>query len=146
MTKEEIRNIAEEYAKKFTKTFLELATDSWYYDALDWFDYEYGTEFDEDGMKCVSDKERDIFASEISKLYEDRYEAEYGLIDDYYYLKGIIGELNSCIERIMKIKKKYSPVTHPIEISDDTIGHLIKGWQQLIDVRNRTNSQLKIEE
>jgi hypothetical protein len=37
-----IVNIAREYAEKnFTREFLETATDSWYFDVLDWFENEY---------------------------------------------------------------------------------------------------------
>lgn len=146
MSKEEVISIAKEYAKKFTSNFLALATDSWYYDAMDWFDYNYGSIRDEDGDLYATPDERDWFAEEITKLFDDKYQDEYGLIDDYYYLKGIIYDIkHKTISQLESIQHKYKEgksIYVPNEINEK----FLDACKDIEKILKETNNKFKIEE
>lgn len=145
MSKEEVIVIAQEYAKKFDSNFLALATDAWYYDAVEWFDYNYGTIRDEDGDLFATPDEREWFAEEISKLFDTKYQEEYGLIDDYYYIKGIIYDLNKkTITQLLNIKNKYRE-NYSIAIPDSVIAKLEEVTLELKEILKTTNDKLNIE-
>lgn len=104
-----IVNIAMEYAEKtFTKEFLDTCTDSWYFDALDWFEYTYKT----------TEAQRNEFSEKIQYQFERYYLKEYGKRDDYYHVKGIIRELGELHSRVEEILKHGTLQPHGITLKD----------------------------
>ena len=104
-----IVNIALEYANKtFTKEFLDTCTDSWYFDALDWFEYTYKT----------NKKQRDEFSGIIQYQFNRYYTKEYGKRDDYYHLKGITREMENLASQLNEILKRGTLQTHNITFKD----------------------------
>lgn len=133
-----IVNIAREYAEKtFTKEFLETATDSWYFDALDWFEYTY---------KVTPDsQESNEFSEKIQYQFDRYYTMHFGKRDDYYYLKGIISDMKEMHDKLEEILKRGTVQPH---------GVTLKGCMKKLNnmqfslglVRSSLNRQYSFEE
>ena len=106
-----IVNIAREYAERvFTKEFLDSTSDSWYFDALDWFEYTYKVEPDS--------KEAKEFSEKIQYQFDRHYIMRFGKRDDYYYLKGIIRDMKDMHEKLEIILKHGTLTGHGTTIKD----------------------------
>jgi len=106
-----IVNIAREYAERvFTKEFLDSTSDSWYFDALDWFEYTYKVEPDSNEAKEFSEK--------IQYQFDRHYIMHFGKRDDYYYLKDIIRDMKDMHEKLEIILKHGTLTGHGTTIKD----------------------------
>lgn len=117
MTKEEILEIAQNYAKEhFSPEFVSGCSDSWYYEALNWFDENYGYEVIPVEFKKIfgisSDKinkvskpsEREEFGYQIDRLFKDTYNKHFGKQDDYLGIKVIKDNLQNELNNLVKIQ------------------------------------------
>ena len=133
-----IVNIAREYAEKnFTREFLETATDSWYFDVLDWFENEYNV--------TPESKEIDKFSREIQIQFDRYYTKEFGKRDDYYYLKGIMSDMKEMHGRLEEILRRGTVQPHGVTLKD-CMKHLTEMQFSLGLVRSSMNRKHKFEE
>ena len=133
-----IVNIAREYAEKtFTKEFLETCTDSWYFDALDWFENEYNV--------TLESKEIGKFSKEIQIQFNRYYTKEFGKRDDYYHLKGVITDLKKLHQQIEGILANGTMKPHGITLQD-TLKKLTNMQFSLGLVVSAVNRKYKFEE
>ena len=106
-----IVNIAREYAEKtFTKEFLDSTSDSWYFDAIDWFEYTYKVKPDS--------PESNEFAEKIQYQFDRYYTMHFGKRDDYYHIKGIIRDMESMHTQLTDILRRGTLAPHGITIKD----------------------------
>ena len=106
-----IVNIAREYAEKtFTKEFLDSTSDSWYFDAIDWFEHTYKVKPDS--------PESNEFAQKIQYQFDRYYTMHFGKRDDYYRLNGIIHDMESMHSQLTDILKRGTLSPHGITIKD----------------------------
>ena len=132
-----IVNIAREYAEKnFTRKFLETATDSWYFDALDWFENEYNV--------TPESKERDKFSREIQIQFDRYYTKEFGKRDDYYYLKGIMSNMKEMHDKLEEILKRGTVQPHGVTLKG-CMKHLTEMQFSLGLVRSSMNRKYNFE-
>jgi hypothetical protein len=131
-----IVNIAREYAEKtFTKEFLETCTDSWYFDALDWFEYTYKT----------TNAQRNEFSGKIQYQFNRYYIRVFGKRDDYYHLKGVITDLKKLHQQIEGILANGTMKPHGITLQD-TLKKLTNMQFSLGLVVSAVNRKYKFEE
>ena len=132
-----IVNIAREYAEKtFTKEFLETCTDSWYFDALDWFENEYNV--------TPESKESDKFSGEIQIQFDRYYTKEFGKRDDYYHLKGIMSDMKEMHDRLEEILKRGTVQPHGFTLKG-CMKHLTEMQFSLGLVRSSMNRKYNFE-
>lgn len=132
-----IVTIAREYAEKnFTRKFLETATDSWYFDALDWFEGEYN-------VTSESEESRK-FAKEIDAQFDRYYTKEFGKRDDYYHLKGIMSDMKEMHDRLEEILKRGTVQPHGVTLKD-CMKHLTEMQFSLGLVRSSMNRKYNFE-
>lgn len=104
-----IVTIAREYAEKnFTREFLDSCSDSWYFDAIEWFEHEYHMDMDSD--------ETSEFSKEIQIQFDRYYTKEYGKRDDYYHLKGIMSDMKDMHDRLAEILKRGTMQPHGVTL------------------------------
>ena len=133
-----IVTIAREYAEKnFTREFLETATDSWYFDALDWFENEYNV--------TPESKEADKFSGEIQIQFDRYYTKEFGKRDDYYHLKGIMSDMKEMHDRLEEILKRGTVQPHGVTLKD-CMKRLTEMQFSLGLVRSSMNRKYNFEE
>lgn len=101
MTKEEVIEAAKLYAERFTKEWMASQSDSWYWEANDWFFNEYLRK-EESGYTILDSWFRDA----ISELWRDKWNQYFGEDDDYYTLISVKHDLESrVIEPLAEVKK-----------------------------------------
>lgn len=133
-----IVTIAREYAERtFTREFLETTTDSWYFDALDWFENEYKVTPDSD--------ESDKFSEEIQIQFERYYLKEFGKRDDYYCLKGIMMDMKKLHSQLDEILRHGTLQPHGVTLKD-CMKRLTEMQFSLGLVRSSMNRKYNFEE
>ena len=131
-----IVTIAIDYAANtFTKDFLDTCSDSWYFDALDWFEYTY----------YVNEAQVDEFREKIQYQFDRLYIKHYGKRDDYYRLKGIIKDLNGLYSEVEDIIQRGTLTPHCITLND-TLHKLTNMQFSLGLVTSSVNRQYKFED
>lgn len=104
-----IVTIAREYAEKnFTREFLDSCSDSWYFDAIEWFEDKYNVE--QGSKKC------DDFSAQIQYQFERYYTKEFGKRDDYYHLKGIMSDMKDLHDRLAEILNRGTMQPHGVTL------------------------------
>ena len=132
-----IVTIAREYAeKKFTREFLASCTDSWYFDALNWFEYEYKVGQDS--------KESNEFSAQIQYQFDRYYTKEFGKRDDYYHLKGIMSDMNEMYDRLAEILKRGTLEPHGVTLQN-CMRHLTNMQFSLGLVRSAMNRKYNFD-
>ena len=133
-----IVNIAREYAERtFTREFLDTTTDSWYFDALGWFENEYNV--------TPESEESDKFSREIQIQFDRYYTKEFGKRDDYYHLKGIIYNMNKMHDELEEILKRGTLQPHGVTLKG-CMKHLTEMQFSLGLVRRSMNRKYNFEE
>jgi hypothetical protein len=133
-----IVTIAREYAERtFTREFLETTTDSWYFDALDWFESEYNV--------TPESEESDKFSEEIQIQFERYYLKEFGKRDDYYILKGIMSDMKEMHDRLEEMLRRGTVQPHGVTLKG-CMKHLTEMQFSLGLVRSSMNRKYKFEE
>ena len=133
-----IVNIAREYAERtFTREFLETTTDSWYFDALDWFENEYNV--------TPESEESDKFSEEIQIQFERYYIKEFGKRDDYYILKGIMSNMKDIHDQLEEILRRGTVQPHGVTLKG-CMKHLTEMQFSLGLVRSSMNRKYNFEE
>ena len=134
----QIVTIAREYAEKnFTREFLDSCSDSWYFDAIEWFENKYNVEQDS--------KESDEFSAQIQYQFERYYTKEFGKRDDYYHLKGIMSDMKDMHDRLAEILNRGTLQPHGVTLRD-CMKHLNNMRFSLGLVRSAMNRQYKFDE
>lgn len=133
-----IVTIAREYAERtFTREFLETTTDSWYFDALDWFENKYNV--------TPESKEAYKFSGEIQIQFDRYYTKEFGKRDDYYHLKGIMSDMKEMHDRLEEILKRGTVQPHGVTLKG-CMKHLTEMQFSLGLVRSSMNRKYNFEE
>jgi hypothetical protein len=132
-----IVNIAREYAERtFTREFLETTTDSWYFDALDWFENKYNV--------TPESKEAYKFSGEIQAQFDRYYTKEFGKRDDYYHLKGIMSDMKEMHDKLEEMLKHGTVQPHGATLKD-CMKHLTEMQFSLGLVRSSMNRKYNFE-
>ena len=133
-----IVTIAREYAERnFTREFLDSCSDSWYFDAIGWFENEYHKDMDSD--------ETSEFSKEIQIQFNRYYTKEFGKRDDYYHLKGIMSNMKDMHDRLAEILKRGTMQPHGVTLKG-CMKHLTDMQFSLGLVRSAVNRQYKFDE
>lgn len=138
MTKEEILGAAQNYAKEhFSPEFVSGCGDCWFYEALDWFDWNYGHEltaeqykeiyghFPQSGdrEKMTKHSEREEFGYQINRLFKDTYNKYFGKQDDYLGIKVVRDNLQNELNNLNKIQNN----------NNYDIGYFVEGLRYMIE-------------
>ena len=133
-----IVTIAREYAEKnFTREFLDSCSDSWYFDAVEWFEDKYNVE--------RGSKESDEFSAQIQYQFERYYTKEFGKRDDYYHLKGIMSDMKNLHDRLAEIFNRGTMQPHGVTLHS-CMKQLTYMQFSLGLVRSAVNRQYKFDE
>jgi hypothetical protein len=132
-----IVNIAREYAEKtFTREFLDSCSDSWYLDAIFWFEDEYNVKIDS--------KESNEFSKQIKYQFDRYYTKEFGKRDDYYRLKGIMRNMKEMHDELSEILKRGTLQPHGVTLQG-CMKHLTEMQFSLGLVRSAMNRKYKFD-
>ena len=132
-----IVTIAREYAEKnFTREFLDSCSDSWYFDAVEWFEDKYNVE--------RGSKESDEFSAQIQYQFERYYTKEFGKRDDYYHLKGIMSGMKNLHDRLAEILNRGTMQPHGVTLQS-CMKQLTYMQFSLGLVRSAVNRQYKFD-
>jgi len=132
-----IVNIAREYAEKtFTREFLDSCSDSWYLDAIFWFEHEYNVKEDS--------KESNEFSKQIQHQFDRYYTKEFGKRDDYYHLKGIMRNMKEMHDELSEILKRGTLQPHGVTLQS-CMKHLTEMQFSLGLVRSAMNRKYKFD-
>lgn len=133
----QIVSIAREYAEKnFTREFLDSCSDSWYFDAIEWFERRYNIE--------PGSKESDEFSAQIQYQFERYYTKEFGKRDDYYHLKGIMSDMKDIHDKLAEILNRGTMQPHGVTLQS-CMKHLTNMQFSLGLVRSAVNRQYKFD-
>ena len=133
-----IVTIAREYAEKnFTREFLDSCSDSWYFDAIEWFEDKYNVE--------QGSEESNKFSAEIQYQFERYYTREFGKRDDYYHLKGIMHTMKDLHDRLAEILNRGTLQPHGVTLQT-CMKQLTYMQFSLGLVRSAVNRQYKFDE
>ena len=133
-----IATIARKYAEKnFTREFLDSCSDSWYFDAIEWFEDKYNVE--------QGSEESNKFSAEIQYQFERYYTREFGKRDDYYHLKGIMHTMKDVHDRLAEILNRGTLQPHGVTLQT-CMKQLTYMQFSLGLVRSAVNRQYKFDE
>lgn len=132
LTEKQIKKIADDYlAKKIEEDpeFCDNVTDSWIYDAEDWFWHTYKLpDWDEPEDKP---EEMIIFRSYMLKHFNEVYKQRYGARDAKEYLPTFIFELQVLSERFRTDIKPYLKQVGQMDDIELKLNELVKSLKDL---------------
>ena len=156
MIEQEIKQTVEDYFNEMLAKdadYLDLVTDSWIYDAEDWFlnllSQKGTNRFILNKKECDYQEELvdlvHIFREIALKRFEELYDEKYGERDSLYELYKIVcdvKQMNKTFERVKHHFKKFNAYTNAIS---GQFEELVKNLQLLDDIENDRVESLKTE-
>lgn len=144
MTEQEIKQAVEEYFNEmFAKDtdYLDHITDSWIYDAEDWFRHKYNLPVWDESEDTPEEVE--IFWKIAIKHKKELYIERYGERDAKYCLRHIKNNVETLLEKYNSVKhhfKKFNAYTDAVTVQFE---ELVKNLQLLDDIENDRVESLK---
>lgn len=153
MTEQEIKQAVEDYFNEMLSKdadHLDHVTDSWIYDAVNWFLYLLSQK----GIKIYTDERECDYQEEVTNLvhifweialkrYDELYDEKYGERDALFELDRMVCDvalLNKTFKRVKHHFKKFNVYTDTVS---EQFEELAKNLQLLYDIENGRVESLK---